>query len=83
MKRSFWPAQKTHVTIPKEIEGVEIVARRWGEDGEPQEARIEVRGSRPTSAVVYEGEHAPEDAQKLLTDDERGVTYHVVWDGGN
>jgi len=82
MKRSFWPAQETAVTIPKEIEGVEIVGRRR-EDGVPKEPRIEVRGEDPTPAVVYEGEHAPTKADELISDDERGTAYYVVYGGGS
>ena len=82
MKRGFWPADVTHVTIPTDIDRVEIGLRREDTDGNPKEPQIVVYGSDPMSAVVYKGEEkAPNGATKLLTDDTRGSTYYYTKGG--
>jgi hypothetical protein len=76
MKARFWPADVTEVTLPKEIDRVEIGQRREDENGDPAEPELIVHGSDPGQATVHKG-NDPGDAEELITDPEKGVTYYL------
>ncbi|MDB9248888.1 hypothetical protein PN419_07660 [Halorubrum ezzemoulense] len=78
MKRAFWPADKTIVTIPTEINGVEEGPRRWDTEGNPKEPEIVVHGSNPATVTVFVGDDRGGEATELYTDDKRGISYYYV-----